>query len=255
MANHRARAEAIPTGGGWRDFLHGRVVRLAGGLLHYAARRGTSAASRNNHSKPALNAGREDTEPFTMSDASSNGHKLGTQCLHAGQQADPTTNSRAVPIYATTSYVVQLHGSRGESLRHCKEFGNIYSRLMNPTVDVLEQRLAAMEGGVGSALFRLRASGDHREHCARSAHAGQNLVSATSLYGGTWTLFTHHAVQEHRHRGAILRSRQARDDRRAGRPKHASRLHGIDRQSRRTTCPTSRPSPTPPTPPPTARSR
>jgi O-acetylhomoserine (thiol)-lyase len=123
-----------------------------------------------------------------MSDASSNGHKLATQCLHAGQQADPTTNSRAVPIYATTSYVFNST-DHAANLFGLQEFGNIYSRLMNPTVDVLEQRLAAMDGGVTGLGFASGQAAITAAVCTL-AHSGQNIVSATSLYGGTWTLFT-----------------------------------------------------------------
>ncbi|WP_428389621.1 O-acetylhomoserine aminocarboxypropyltransferase/cysteine synthase family protein [Mucisphaera sp.] len=115
-------------------------------------------------------------------------HGLGTQCLHAGQEPDPTTGSRAVPIYATTSYVFNDtdHAAR---LFGLQEFGNIYSRLMNPTVATLEKRLAAVDGGVNALCF---ASGQAAITAAilTIAHAGQNIISSTSLYGGTWTLFT-----------------------------------------------------------------
>ena len=115
-------------------------------------------------------------------------YKLATQALHAGQQPDPTTNARAVPIYATTSYVFD-DTDHAANLFALKEFGNIYSRLMNPTVDVLEKRLAAMDGGEAGLAF---ASGQSAITASilTICHAGQNFVSATSLYGGTWTLFT-----------------------------------------------------------------
>lgn len=113
--------------------------------------------------------------------------KPDTLCLHAGQAPDPTTNSRAVPIYQTTSYVFNDtdHAARLFALQ---EFGNIYSRLMNPTCDVLEKRLAALEGGSGALVC---ASGQTAESMAvmNIAQAGQNIVSATSLYGGTYNLF------------------------------------------------------------------
>ena len=114
--------------------------------------------------------------------------KLGTKALHAGQEPDPTTNSRAVPIYATTSYVFN-DTEHAAALFGLAEFGNIYSRLMNPTVDVLEKRLAALDGGVMGLCF---ASGQSAITAAilSICHSGQNFVSATSLYGGTWTLFT-----------------------------------------------------------------
>ncbi|MGB5811246.1 MAG: O-acetylhomoserine aminocarboxypropyltransferase/cysteine synthase [Polyangiales bacterium] len=114
--------------------------------------------------------------------------KLGTLALHGGQEADPTTNARAVPIYATTSYVFN-DTDHAAALFGLAEFGNIYSRIMNPTVDVLEKRLAAMDGGVMGLCF---ASGQSAINAAilSICHSGQNMISATSLYGGTWTLFT-----------------------------------------------------------------
>jgi len=108
--------------------------------------------------------------------------------LHAGQEKDPTTNARAVPIYATTSYVFDST-EHAANLFALKEFGNIYSRLMNPTVDVLEKRLAALDGGAAALAF---ASGQSAITAAllTICHSGQNFISATSLYGGTWTLFS-----------------------------------------------------------------
>ena len=122
-----------------------------------------------------------------MSDSREN-YRLGTLALHAGQEPDPTTTARAVPIYATTSYVFK-DTDHAANLFALKEFGNIYSRLMNPTNDVLEKRLAAMDGGAAGLAF---ASGQAAITAAvlTIAHAGQNFVSSTSLYGGTWTLFT-----------------------------------------------------------------
>ncbi len=113
---------------------------------------------------------------------------LGTLALHAGQQPDPTTTARAVPIYATTSYVFK-DTDHAANLFALKEFGNIYSRLMNPTNDVLEKRLAAMDGGAAGLAF---ASGQAAITAAilTITHSGQNFISSTSLYGGTWTLFT-----------------------------------------------------------------
>ena len=115
-------------------------------------------------------------------------YRLGTQALHAGQEVDPTTLSRAVPIYATTSYVFK-DTDHAANLFALKEFGNIYSRLMNPTNDVLEKRLAAMDGGAAGLAF---ASGQAAITAAvlTLTHSGQNFISSTSLYGGTWTLFT-----------------------------------------------------------------
>jgi len=115
-------------------------------------------------------------------------YRIGTLALHAGQEPDPTTTARAVPIYATTSYVFKST-EHAANLFALKEFGNIYSRLMNPTNDVLEKRLAALDGGVGGLAF---ASGQAAITAAvlTITHAGQNFLSSTSLYGGTWTLFT-----------------------------------------------------------------
>jgi O-acetylhomoserine (thiol)-lyase len=113
---------------------------------------------------------------------------LGTLALHAGQEPDPTTNSRAVPIYATTSYVFN-DAEHAANLFGLAEFGNIYTRIMNPTNDVVEKRLCALDGGVGGLAF---ASGLAAINAAilSICHSGQNFVAATSLYGGTWTLFT-----------------------------------------------------------------
>lgn len=123
-----------------------------------------------------------------MSADASAHHRIATQALHAGQVADPTTKSRAVPIYATTSYQFDST-EHAAALFGLTEFGNIYSRLMNPTVDVLEKRIAAMDGGVTGLCF---ASGQAAITAAvlAIAHSGQNIISSTSLYGGTWTLFT-----------------------------------------------------------------
>ncbi len=112
-----------------------------------------------------------------------------TLALHAGQQPDPTTGARAVPIYQTTSYQFKDtdHAAR---LFGLQEFGNIYTRIMNPTTDVLEQRIAALEGGVGALAL---ASGQAAETLGilNVAGAGDNIVSSTDLYGGTYNLFRH----------------------------------------------------------------
>ncbi|MBN1689034.1 MAG: homocysteine synthase [Candidatus Omnitrophica bacterium] len=110
-----------------------------------------------------------------------------TLALHGGQEADPTTGSRAVPIYQTTSY--QFKDSRhAANLFALKEFGNIYTRLMNPTTDVLEKRVAALEGAVGALAV---ASGQSAATLSllNIAKAGDEIVSADNLYGGTYTLF------------------------------------------------------------------
>jgi len=109
-----------------------------------------------------------------------------TICLHGGQKPDPATGSLAVPVYQTTSYVFR-DTEHAASLFELKEFGNIYTRIMNPTTDVVEQRMAALEGGVGALLL---ASGMAAEMIALTilAKNGDNIVSSSSLYGGTQTL-------------------------------------------------------------------
>ncbi|MBS4025269.1 MAG: homocysteine synthase [Clostridia bacterium] len=113
--------------------------------------------------------------------------KLSTLAVHGGQNPDPTTGSRAVPIYQTTSYVFN-DSQHAANLFALKEFGNIYTRIMNPTTDVFEQRVAAMEGGVGALAV---SSGQAAETMAilNLAGAGDEIVSASSLYGGTYNLF------------------------------------------------------------------
>ena len=113
---------------------------------------------------------------------------MATLALHAGQEPDPATNARAVPIYATSSYVFKSTDHAAD-LFALREFGNIYSRLMNPTNDVLEKRLAALDSGIGGLAF---ASGQAAITAAilTLTHSGQNFISSTSLYGGTWTLFS-----------------------------------------------------------------
>jgi O-acetylhomoserine (thiol)-lyase len=110
-----------------------------------------------------------------------------TLTLHAGQTPDPTTLSRAVPLYQTSSYVFKS-SEHAANLFGLKEFGNIYTRLMNPTTDVLEKRLAALDGGVGALVV---ASGQAAITYAilNIAQAGQNIVSTNYLYGGTYNLF------------------------------------------------------------------
>ncbi|NVO30185.1 O-acetylhomoserine aminocarboxypropyltransferase/cysteine synthase family protein [Hymenobacter lapidiphilus] len=107
--------------------------------------------------------------------------------LHAGQQPDPVTGSRAVPLYQTTSYVFKS-AEHGANLFALKEFGNIYTRLMNPTTDVFEQRVAALEGGVAALAV---SSGQAAQFIALNniVQAGDNFVSSTHLYGGTYNQF------------------------------------------------------------------
>ena len=122
-----------------------------------------------------------------MSDQTAPAHKNETLAVHAGQTVDPTTKARAVPIYATTSYVFD-NADHAARLFGLQEFGNIYTRIMNPTTDVFEQRIAALEGGVGALGV---ASGQAAETLTilSLARAGDNIVSSTSLYGGTYNLF------------------------------------------------------------------
>jgi O-acetylhomoserine (thiol)-lyase len=112
-----------------------------------------------------------------------------TQAVHAGQAADPATHARAVPIYQTTSYLFD-DADHAARLFALKEFGNIYTRIMNPTTGVFEQRIAALEGGVGALAL---ASGQAAQTLAllTLARAGDEIVSTTSLYGGTYNLFHH----------------------------------------------------------------
>lgn len=121
-----------------------------------------------------------------MTDSQSK-YRLGTLALHAGQEADAATLSRAVPIYATAAYNFKSTDHAAD-LFSLKEFGNIYSRLQNPTCEVLENRLAALDGGAAGLVF---ASGMAAITAAVAtlAQSGQNIVAAGSLYGGTVTLF------------------------------------------------------------------
>jgi len=113
--------------------------------------------------------------------------KLETLCLHAGQEAEPTTKSRAVPVYRTSSYVFD-NTQHAADLFSLKEMGNIYTRLMNPTQDVLEKRVAAMEGGA-AALALASGTSAIFYSIINICQAGDEIVSSTNLYGGTYTMF------------------------------------------------------------------
>jgi len=117
----------------------------------------------------------------------SEAHKFETLCLHAGQQADPATNSRGVPVHRTSSYVFNST-EHAANLFALKELGNIYTRIMNPTQDVLEQRIAALEGGAAALAL---ASGTSAVYYSiiNLCSAGDEIVSANNLYGGTYTMF------------------------------------------------------------------
>ena len=114
-------------------------------------------------------------------------HKFETLQLHAGYEVDSNTLSRAVPIYQTTSYVFK-DSNHGANLFALKEFGNIYTRIMNPTTDVFEKRIAALEGGVAALAV---ASGQAAQFIALNniLQAGDNFVSTSNLYGGTYNQF------------------------------------------------------------------
>jgi O-acetylhomoserine (thiol)-lyase len=121
-----------------------------------------------------------------MSDLEQTPLRPETLALHAGQKPDPTTNAMAVPIYATTSYVFN-DADHAARLFALQEFGNIYTRIMNPTTGVFEERMAALEGGVGALGL---ASGQAAETLTflNLARSGDNIVSSSSLYGGTYNL-------------------------------------------------------------------
>jgi O-acetylhomoserine (thiol)-lyase len=122
-----------------------------------------------------------------MSDQNAPNYHFNTLAIHGGQEADPTTHSRAVPIYQTTSYKFD-DADHAARLFGLKEFGNIYTRIMNPTTDVLEKRLAALEGGAAALAV---SSGQAAITLAIQtiANAGDEIISTTSLYGGTYNLF------------------------------------------------------------------
>jgi O-acetylhomoserine (thiol)-lyase len=114
-------------------------------------------------------------------------YRFETLQVHAGQQVDPVTKSRAVPIYQTTSYVFDNAG-HAANLFGLKEFGNIYTRIMNPTTAVFEERIAALEGGVAAVAT---ASGQAAQFLAihTFVQAGENIISTSNLYGGTYNQF------------------------------------------------------------------
>ena len=115
--------------------------------------------------------------------------KFETQSVHAGYKPDPTTKAVAVPIYQTAAYAFDS-AQHGADLFDLKVPGNIYTRIMNPTQDVLEQRIAALEGGIAALAL---ASGQAAVTYAIQtiAEAGDNIVASTALYGGTYNLFAH----------------------------------------------------------------
>src|SRR4051812_48239936 len=118
---------------------------------------------------------------------SASNFRFETLQVHAGQQVDPTTKSRAVPIYPTTSYVFDS-AEHAVKLFGLQEFGNIYTRIMNPTTDVFEKRVAALEGGVAALAM---SSGQASQFIALQniLQQGDNIVSSSYLYGGTYNQF------------------------------------------------------------------
>ncbi|MDZ4198367.1 MAG: O-acetylhomoserine aminocarboxypropyltransferase/cysteine synthase family protein [Kiritimatiellia bacterium] len=141
---------------------------------------------------------------------------LNTVSLHAGQKPDPTTGARAVPLYQTTSYVFKST-EHAANLFALKEFGNIYTRLMNPTTDVFEQRIAALEGGTGALAV---ASGQSAIFYALLAitRLGDEIVAGNNLYGGTYQLF-HHTLPKLGRTTVFVNSRNPEDFRKALTPK------------------------------------
>src|SRR5271167_4985085 len=123
-----------------------------------------------------------------MADNNEHVFGFGTRTLHAGHKPDAATNARAVPIYQTTSFTFN-DSDHAAALFNLQQFGNIYTRIMNPTTDVFEQRLAALEGGVGALAT---ASGQFAETPAilTIANSGDEIISSAALYGGTYTLFS-----------------------------------------------------------------
>ena len=124
-----------------------------------------------------------------MTDTDARAQGFETLALHGGQEPDPATNARAVPIYQTTSYVFN-DADHAANLFGLKESGNIYTRMMNPTTDVFEKRVAALEGGAGALAFS-SGSAAVTFGILNIAGAGDHVVSANSLYGGTYNLFVH----------------------------------------------------------------
>ena len=116
-----------------------------------------------------------------------NNYKLETLCVHAGQEPDPSTTSRGVPVYRTSSYVFKST-EHAANLFGLKELGNIYTRLMNPTHDILEKRIAALEGGAAALALSSGTSAVYYS-IINICSAGEEIVSGSNLYGGTYTMF------------------------------------------------------------------
>ena len=161
-----------------------------------------------------------------MSDSKKPNWRLETVAVHGGYRPDPTTRAVAVPIYQTVAYAFD-DTQHGADLFDLKVAGNIYTRIMNPTTDVLEQRVAALEGGIAALAL---ASGQAAVTYAilTIAEAGDNIVSSSTLYGGTYNLFAHAAAVRHHH--ALRRSTRYRLVREADQRAHQGDLRRVRRQ-------------------------
>lgn len=157
-----------------------------------------------------------------------NHYRFGTICIHGGQEPDPATGSRAVPIYQTTSYLFD-NVDHAASLFDLKTPGFIYTRIMNPTQGVFEQRMAMLEGGVGALAV---ASGQAAETLAILAitDTGDEIVSTTSLYGGTYNLFKYTFPQKFGITVRFVDPRDPENFRRAITPKNPRVVHRVYRQ-------------------------
>ena len=163
-----------------------------------------------------------------------------TIAVHGGYSPDPTTKSVAVPIYQTVAYAFD-NAQHGADLFDLKVPGNIYTRIMNPTQDVLEQRLAALEGGIAALAL---ASGQAATTYAilTIAEAGDNIVSSSALYGGTYNLFAH-TLPQYGIEVALRRLSQAGNFRAADRRRRPRRCSSSRSAIRKAMSPTSRASP------------
>ncbi len=142
-----------------------------------------------------------------MADTGRDHWRFDTLSVHGGYDPEPTTKAVAVPIYQTVAYAFDS-AQHGADLFDLKVPGNIYTRIMNPTQDVLEQRLAALEGGI-AALALASGQAAVTYSILTIAEAGDNIVSSSALYGGTYNLFAHTPAAV-RHRDAVRRLSQAR---------------------------------------------
>jgi O-acetylhomoserine (thiol)-lyase len=142
--------------------------------------------SQGREAKKLLETARKQVASLIIKMSARN-YKFDTLQVHAGQKPDPTTGARAVPIYQTTSYVFN-DADHAARLFALEEAGNIYTRIMNPTTDVFEQRLAALEGGV-AALGLASGSAAVTYSIMNIAGTGDEIVAVSTLYGGTYNLF------------------------------------------------------------------